>query len=84
MSDFTTYDFKIGMSLMVGKCRAEILSIEHPYAMVKLPGLSKEGLGKYPQRKINLLAYKEADSIDVESLQSDEALERAELADLLD
>lgn len=84
MSDFTTHDFKIGMSLMVGRCRAEILSIEYPYAMVKLPGLSKEGLVKYPQRKINLLAYKEVDIININALQSDEALERAELADLLD
>lgn len=82
MSDFITLDFKVGMFLRYGKTKVEIVRIKQPYAIIKLPSISAS-LGKYPERKINLLAYKESDVIDVESLQTEESLERAELEDLL-
>lgn len=80
--EFTARDFKVGQFLRLNKTKVKIVEIKYPYAVVEMLSISKT-LGRYPKHAINITGFTENDIIDPETLQSEEALARAELDDLL-
>lgn len=86
MSDFTSFDFKVGMFLRYNKTKVEILKINHPYALLQFPCNNSAGIK--PTYAVNLLKFTKDDIIVPEELCSKEYSEDEDwtepLEDLLD